>query len=132
MRNKEFYIMRKVTRTIARAFYCGDSESCGNTRTDGKSVWLHGNKIAFKDEDGNLHITNAGYKTNVTKERLNGLLELGGFSSWPSPRIFQKNNRWYLATGHIPAAEFPYNVWVSVKNELDKAQKLDQFLNAVV
>ena len=123
--------MRKVTRTIARAFFSGDSESCGNTRTDGKSVWLHGNKIAFKDEDGNLHITNAGYETNVTKERLNGLLELGVFR-FPVPRIFQKNFRWYLATGHNPAAEFPCNVWVNVESELDKAQKLDQFLHATV
>ena len=123
--------MRKVTRTIARAFFSGDSESCGNTRTDGKSVWLHGNKIAFKDEDGNLHITNAGYETNVTKERLNGLLQLGVFR-FPVPRIFQKNFRWYLATGHNPAAEFPCNVWVNVESELDKAQKLDHFLNATV
>ena len=123
--------MRKVTRTIARAFYCGDSESCGNTRTDGKSVWLHGNKIAFKDEDGNLHITNAGYETNVTKERLNGLLQLGVFR-FPVPRIFQKNFRWYLATGHNPAPEFPCNVWINVESELDKAQKLDHFLNATV
>ena len=123
--------MRKVTRTIARAFFSGDSESCGNTRTDGKSVWLHGNKIAFKDEDGNLHITNAGYETNVTKERLNGLLQLGVFR-FPVPRIFQKNFRWYLATGHNPAAEFPRNVWVNVESELDKAQKLDHFLNATV
>ena len=118
--------MRKVTRTIARAFYCGDSESCGNTRTDGKSVWLHGNKIAFKDEDGNLHITNAGYETNVTKERLNGLLELGNFPGWPSPRIFAKNFRWHLElSGSF--VKFPCNVWVSVVDEFDKAQKGEQY-----
>ena len=122
--------MRKVTRTIARAFFSGDSESCGNTRTDGKSVWLHGNKIAFKDEDGNLHITNAGYETNVTKERLNGLLELGVFR-FPVPRIFQRKFRWYLeVSGKF--VEFPRNVWVDVASEFDKAQKLDQFLHATV
>jgi len=134
--------MRKVTRTIARAFFSGDSESCGNTRTDGKSVWLHGNKIAYKNENGNLFITNAGFETNVTKERLNGLLQLG-VSRFPVPRIFQKNFRWYLATGHIPAigkedkkyfqpTVFPCNEWVDVESELNKAQKLDQFLHATV
>ena len=114
--------MRKVTRTIARAFYCGDSESCGNTRTDGKSVWLHGNKIAEKDEHGNLLITNAGFETNVTKERLNGLLQLGNFPQWPSPHIYQKNFTWYLSVGQR-TLEFPCNVWVNVESEIDKAYK---------
>ena len=70
--------MRKVTRNIVEAFYKGEAKSSGNTCTDGTCLWLHGNKIAEKDEFGNLHITNAGFETNVTKERLNGLLELGG------------------------------------------------------
>ena len=122
MRNKEFYIMRKVTRTIARAFYCGDSESCGNTRTDGKSVWLHGNKIAEKGGDGNLFITNAGYETNVTKERLNGLLELGGFLQFPVPHIYQKSFTWYLSVGQR-TLEFPCNGWLSVESEINKAAK---------
>ena len=114
--------MRKVTRTIVEAFYSGVAKSCGNTCTDGNNIWLHDNKIAEKDELGNLHITNAGFETNVTKERLNGLLELGNFPQWPSPHIYQKNFTWYLSVGQR-TLEFPCNGWVSVESEIDKAHK---------
>ena len=114
--------MRKVTRTIVEAFYRGESKACGNTVTDGNNIWLHENKIAEKDEHGNLLITNAGFETNVTKERLNGLLKLGNFPHWPSPYIYQKNLTWYLAVGqHI--FEFPCDKWVNVESKIDKAYK---------
>ena len=114
--------MRKVTRQIVEAFYKGEAKSSGNTCTDGTCLWLHGNKIAEKDELGNLLITNAGFETNVTKERLNGLLELGGFIQFPLPRIYQKNFTWYLSVGQR-TLEFPCNGWVSVESEIDKAYK---------
>ena len=114
--------MRKVTRKIVEAFYAGEAKSSGNTCTDGTCLWLHGNKIAEIDEFGNLHITNAGFETNVTKERLNGLLELGNFPQWPSPHIYQKNFKWYLSVGQR-TLEFPCNGWVSVESEIDKAYK---------
>ena len=121
--------MRKVTRTIVEAFYSGVAKAFDNTCTDGNNVWLHGNKIAEKDELGNLLITNAGFETNVTKERLNGLLELGVFR-FPVPRIFQRKFRWYLeVSGKF--VEFPRNVWVSVADEFDKAQKLETFRRTV-
>ena len=114
--------MRKVTRNIVESFYKGEASSSGNTCTDGTCVWLHGNKIAEKDELGNLHITNAGFETNVTKERLNGLLELGGFFHYPGLRIYQKNFTWYLSVGQR-TLEFPCNGWVNVESEIDKAAK---------
>ena len=112
--------MRKVTRKIVEAFYAGEAKSSGNTCTDGNNVWLHGNKIAEKDELGNLFITNAGFETNVTKERLNGLLELGGFVPFPAPHIYQKKFTWYLSVGQR-TLEFPCNGWVSVESEINKA-----------
>ena len=114
--------MRKVTRTIVEAFYRGESKACGNTVTDGNNIWLHDNKIAKKDEFGNLLITNAGFETNVTKERLNGLLKLGNFPQWPSPYIYQKNFTWYLAVGQH-TLEFPCDKWVNVESKIDKAYK---------
>ena len=48
---------------------------------------LHNNTIAILDELGMLSISNAGWSTNTTKERLNGL---------PNVRINQKNWNWYL------------------------------------
>jgi len=48
---------------------------------------LHGNTIAVLDELGILSISNAGWASNTTKERLNGLPNVG---------IYQKNFQWYL------------------------------------
>ncbi|MFN9982324.1 MAG: hypothetical protein ACK53Y_20520, partial [bacterium] len=48
---------------------------------------LHGNTIATIDELGVLSVSNAGWASNTTKERLNGL---------PNVRIHQKNWNWYL------------------------------------
>ena len=63
--------MRKVTRDIVNAFYKGETKKFSNTTTDGQSIWLFGNMIAKKYQGG-LWITNAGWQSNTTKERLNG------------------------------------------------------------
>lgn len=64
--------MRKITRDIVNAFNRGEAKKIDNTRTDGQSIWLFGNKIAEKI-NGVVWITNAGWKSPTTKERLNGL-----------------------------------------------------------
>ena len=48
---------------------------------------LFGNKIAAIEGDGRLWISNAGWDTKTTKERLNGL---------PGVSIQQKKGEWYL------------------------------------
>jgi hypothetical protein len=48
---------------------------------------LHGNTIATIDELGVLSVSNAGWATNTTKERLNGI---------PGVRVHQRNWNWYL------------------------------------
>jgi hypothetical protein len=48
---------------------------------------LHNNKIAALLGDGRMWISNAGWASNTTKERLNGL---------PNVSVRQKNYRWYL------------------------------------
>ena len=113
--------MRKVTEQVVKAFIDSEYNACGNTSTDGQSLWLHGHKIARKTDEG-IEINNCGYQTNVTKERLNGILRLGVFR-FPVPRIFQRKFRWYLeVSGKF--VEFPSNVWVNVESEFDKTQKL--------
>ena len=67
--------MRKVTQEIAKAFLKGSRKSIGNTMTDGKAVFLHGNKIAERRETG-LHLTLAGWNTSTTRERLNGIAQI--------------------------------------------------------
>ncbi len=48
---------------------------------------LHNNKIAALLADGRMWISNAGWKSNTTKERLNGL---------PGVNIYQRNWVWFL------------------------------------
>jgi hypothetical protein len=77
---------RKVTNSIVSAFISGNELKVSNSKTDGKSLYLFGNKIAEKRKDG-LYITNAGWNSNTTKERLNAL---------PNVSICQKKHVWYL------------------------------------
>ena len=60
---------------------------------------LRGNIIAIKDRYTNkISITNAGWKSNTTKERLNGLInEYLGYPNCIGRGINQKNFVWYLA-----------------------------------
>ena len=74
--------MRKVTERIKQAFEQGTSLKVGNTRTDGTSVFLHGNEIIKRDESGLVMATLAGWNTPTTRERINGITGLG---------IYQKN-----------------------------------------
>jgi len=66
--------MRKVTKLIAEAFKDYKKLTIGNTMTDGQSVFLHGNRIAWR-EDGTLYISMCGWPTVTTRERLDGILD---------------------------------------------------------
>ena len=79
--------MRKITQQIIGAF--ANRKDCQLTKRDSVEdgvLCLWGHQIA-KFEDGQLMITNAGWKSNTTKERLNGL---NGVS------IYQKNFEWFF------------------------------------
>lgn len=76
----------KVTDSIVAAFINGEKHKVKNDHTDGTALFLHRNKIAEK-RDGKLWITNSGWMTKTTKERLNGL---------PNVSIIQKSGDWYL------------------------------------
>jgi len=92
--------MRKITQDAIRAFTNMQPFKRGNTevkilKDEGSlkpnfaRLILHGNTIAEKSHKG-IQITSAGWKTNTTKERLNGL---------PNVNITQKDFVWYL-NGH--------------------------------
>ena len=70
--------MRKVTREVMTAFLNGEHKTVGNTMTNGTTVWLHGNAIAWR-ENGGIVATLAGWPTVTTRERLNGLCNLLGY-----------------------------------------------------
>lgn len=83
--------MRKITRDSVNAFLNRQTFKRQNmevTSFDNSFyLKLHGNTIAVLHGDGTLMITDAGWQTNTTKERLNGL---------PNVNIHQKNFVWYL------------------------------------
>ena len=69
--------MRQVTAQIKQAFEQGKSKKVGNTETDGKTVWLHGNAIVKRDPDGHVRWSLAGWNTTTTRERVNGIANAG-------------------------------------------------------
>jgi hypothetical protein len=84
--------MRKITQQITTAFESKQKRTIGNTHSDGNTLFLHNNAIAKWLSDTpngkkELYISHAGWPTNTTKERLNGL---SGVS------INQSKGEWYL------------------------------------
>jgi len=70
--------MRKETKAIAMAFINGKPARKARTSTDGHTIYLHGNRIAWRTADGSIYATLAGWNSVTTRERLNGLCELIG------------------------------------------------------
>ena len=85
--------MRKITSEAKKAFEAGRDYNGGNTRVIRGGLFLFGNKIAeyasLFPGDGNrdINITNAGWFTSTTKERLNAL---------EGVHIVQNAGEWYL------------------------------------
>ena len=82
---------RKITQEASSAFLAGRTFSKSNMKVvEEYGIWrlkLHNNTLATIDTMGVLSISNAGWSSNTTKERLNGL---------PGVHIKQKNWSWYL------------------------------------
>lgn len=68
--------MRQETKDIMTAFLKRKSCHRQRTMTDGDNVYLHGNRIAWREDNGDISVTLAGWGTNTTRERLNGLCML--------------------------------------------------------
>ena len=85
--------MRKITKESIEAFLSAKKFKKSNMEIEVLpnvtilKYW--GNSIAYlyNDQERTLSITNCGYFTSTTKERLNGL---------PNVDLFQKSGIWYL------------------------------------
>lgn len=66
-------VMRKTSANIKEAFFKGIKKSCGNTRTDGKSVFLFDSEIIRKEGEGFIFCLH-GYDTNIAIEIINSIL----------------------------------------------------------
>ena len=82
---------RKITQEAVSAFLERRPFSKSNMKVvEDYGIYrlkLHGNTIATIDELGVMSVTNAGWASNTTRERLNGL---------PDVHVKQKNWNWYL------------------------------------
>jgi hypothetical protein len=78
--------MRKSISPVIHAFLARRPAKASNTFTDGVSLFLFNNKIAYWHGD-KLRISNAGWPTATTKDRLNCL---------PGVSILSKKGDWYL------------------------------------
>jgi hypothetical protein len=83
--------MRKITSESVSAFLNKKPFRKSNMSVDSYGnefrLQLHGNTIAKIDELGNIWVSDGGWDSNTTKERLNGI---------PGVRVHQKNWKWYL------------------------------------
>lgn len=68
--------MRKETEKIVGAFINGVAATASRTFTDGKAVFLHGNKIAKREANGDIWISFADWPTRTTSERINGVIRM--------------------------------------------------------
>jgi hypothetical protein len=85
--------MRATTKQAIEAFMNAEDYKNSNTKVkvlpNVTILLLFDNEIAYRynDPEKTLSITNAGWKSNTTKERLNGI---------PNVSISQKKGEWYL------------------------------------
>lgn len=83
--------MRNITKEAVSAFINKYEFKKSNTKVvrEGSIYYLKlfGNKIAAIEKNGSMWVSNAGWDSNTTKERLNGL---------PGVHIRQIKGLWYL------------------------------------
>lgn len=82
--------MRKITREACAAFMARRKFKSGNTMTDGDGLYLHGNRIAYWTQGGYVIVRTAGWDSNTTRERLNGL---------PQVSVYRRKGELYLNGG---------------------------------
>jgi hypothetical protein len=119
--------MRKVTEKTVAVFLQNDTVtmSSGNTVVSviesgngkiEKCLLLHGNAIAYntfkkfkngKTSKSKIELSNRGWESTTTKERLNGVIQL---AKGHEDKIYQKQGVWYWKDGK----EFPFNKLVTL------------------
>jgi hypothetical protein len=91
--------MRKITKESVKAFLNANKFNKSNMSVEVLPnvtiLKYNGNSIAYKynDPKQTISITNCGWVSKTTKERLNGVIGLSGLNVG---KIYQKNWIWYL------------------------------------
>ena len=96
--------MRKITSAIKAAFDRREPKLIGNTSTDGQSVWLHHNRILYRDNQDRIWFSLAGWPTSTTRERL----KAGGVSinqvngvQYYGPHSLNADNWYHISNGVV-------------------------------
>jgi hypothetical protein len=92
--------VRKESRVICEAFARGIPARAARTHTDGQHLFLHGNMIARRDDDGNIWATMAGWGTVTTRDRLNTLCRVMNLRAG----FYQKDFGQYVS---LPEGDIP-------------------------
>lgn len=101
--------MARVGSTkIAKAFFIGKPARTKNTETNGTTVWLHHNAIAWWS-DGVIHFSLCGWNTVTTRDRLNHIFREAGLpisvcQHKYGPYVFHHGTR----TMHEISSRLPY------------------------
>ena len=85
--------MRKITKESVKALFNNDNLNKQNMCVSNGVMKLHGNDIAWLEDTAHgktITISDAGWDTVTTKERLNGILDYLDLG-----KIFQKDFVWY-------------------------------------
>lgn len=77
---------------VAQAFMQGKPATSHNSKTDGVSYWLHGNKIAEKGYKGSVIIHWCGWYTRTTANHLNHIAKAFGHMRRFSAKVAKDYN----------------------------------------
>lgn len=90
--------MRKISREASEAFWRDKNYKKSNTEVrvidNYVDFYLHDNLIATRSWLWDyIEINHCGWTTPTTKERLNAILNVGGYRN----RVYQKDYSWYIS-----------------------------------
>lgn len=97
---------------VIQAFLEGKSKTISNTSTDGSSLFLFENRIAWIDRERDvLTVTNANWRSKTTKDRINML---------PNVWVRQHRREWYIRIGnHYKDINDGWKIWDGKPIEID-------------
>ena len=109
--------MRKITEQATNAFRNNESFNSSNTTVTVNerdvALSLHGHIIALKNiKSGKIQISNKGWESNTTKERLNGVIAYCGNGN--TDKISQKTGTWYWTDRNGTKKEFPFAAYTRI------------------
>lgn len=79
---------------VVEAFKAGLKKKVGNDETDGKVIYLHKNPIVRREYNGDILVSNAGWGTMTTRDRINGVLRSLGIDL----KVSQKGGKQMLGS----------------------------------